>query len=435
MHFNWLRFGISVVVLSVVSSSVGIAENWPQWRGVNHNGISREKNLPTSWGINENVVWKLEMPGPGGATPIVWDNLIFLTSAENEELQLLAITTDGQLKWKKKIGVGNKVARSDEGNFASPSPVTDGQHVWAFVGSGDLVCFDFAGQEIWHINLQDRYGQFKIQFGMSSTPVLDGETLYLQLIHGEGDAKTREAVVVALDKKTGDEIWKKDRPSEAYAENEHSYASPTLYDDGKKKFLLTHGADYIIAHSLADGTEIWRCAGLNPPEKYNSTLRLVSSPVAVPGLIVAPSAKNGPTLGLSPDGSGDITSSKTARLWTRKENTPDVSSPLVHDGVVYLCREMGILLTLDAKTGEQIYMERIHNHRHRASPVYADGKIYCISRDGVVSVIKAGRKFELLAQNKMDEDISASPAIANGKIYIRSFQNLWCIGASPVATK
>lgn len=430
------QIACGVIGFCLLGSSVATAENWPQWRGAHHNGISNEKNIPTEWDKDgKNVVWKVEIPGPGGATPVVWNDEVYVTSASDADLLLLAYTKDGKIKWRDKIGEGNKVARSDEGNFASPSPVTDGKHVWAYVGSGDIVCYDLNGKRQWHFNLQDRYGKFSIQFGMSSTPVLDGDRLYLQLIHGEGDAKTREALVVALNKNTGDEVWKRERPSEAIAENEHSYASPTLYDDGKLKFLISHGADYVVAHSLEDGHELWRSAGLNPKEKYNPTLRLVSSPVAAPGIVVVPSAKNGPVLAIDPHATGDVTESKSARLWTRTENTPDVSSPLVIDGIVYLCRETGIMLTLDAKTGEQIYMERIHNHRHRASPVYADGKIYCIARDGVVTILKAGRKFEVINEINMDEDISASPAISNGRIYIRSFQNLWCIGATQVAGK
>ncbi len=426
----------AVAGVCLLLGSLAHAENWPQWRGAHHNGISGEKGVPADWDAKgHNVLWKLEMPGPGGATPIVWEDHVFVTSAAGEELLLLAIKTDGKPKWKKKIGVGNKVARTDEGNYASPSPVTDGKHVWAFVGSGDFVCYDFDGNEKWHLDIQKLYGQFKIQFGMSSTPILDGDNLYLQLIHGDGEAKTREAKVVALDKTTGKQVWQQDRPSEAHSENEHSYASPTLYDDGKVKFLITHGADYVVAHDLKDGHEIWRSGGINPKEKYNAALRLVTSPVTAPGLVVVPSAKNGPVLGIDPNSKGDVTESTTARLWTRKENTPDVSSPLVVDGIVYLCRETGIMLTLDAKTGEEIYSERIHNHKHRASPVYADGKIYCVARDGVVTILKAGRKFELIKEIKMDEDISASLAISKGRIYIRSFQNLWCIGSQQVAGK
>ncbi|HVW01834.1 MAG TPA: PQQ-binding-like beta-propeller repeat protein [Planctomycetaceae bacterium] len=403
------------------------ADNWPQWRGPKHDGISHEVGIPTTWSKTENVAWRLPLPGPAGSTPVVWQDHIFLTSAEGPDLVLIAANTNGKQLWKQTLGTGDKKARGDEGNLASPSPATDGEHVWAFVGTGDLHCYDFAGKLVWKANIQERYGKFEIQFGMSSTPVLDGDRLYLQLIHGEGNPKTREALVLALDKATGKEVWKQPRPSEAHTENEHSYASPTIYRDDKQAYLLTHGADYTIAHSLEDGHELWRCGG-HHDEKYNPTLRLVASPVAVPGLIIAPSAKNGPVLAISPDAKGDITDSTKYRLWTREHNTPDVSSPLVYDGIVYLCRENGNLLTLDAKTGAEIYEKTTHRDRHRASPVYADGKIYLSSRDGTISVIKTGREFEMLSQNKMEEDISASPAISNGRIYLRTFESLIAIG-------
>ncbi len=151
------------------------------------------------------------------------------------------------------------------------------------MGSGDLACFDFNGNPAWSLNLQKRYGKFRISYGMSSTPVLDGDRLYCQLIHGDGDASTHEAIVVALEKQTGKQVWKQTRISDAIVECEHSYASPMMYDDGKLKFLLSHGADYVVAHRLDDGAEIWRCGGLNPKEHYNPTLRLVASPATVPG--------------------------------------------------------------------------------------------------------------------------------------------------------
>ena len=184
----------------------------------------------------------------------------------------------------------------------------------------------------------------------------------------------------------------------------------------------------MTAHSLKDGTEIFRAGGLNPEGKYNMTLRFVASPVAAEGLVVVPSAKNGPVLGLSVDAKGDITKSAEGHVWRRDDNTPDVPSPLVHDGLVYLCRENGILICLDAKTGEQLYYERTHSQRHRASPVYADGKIYLTARDGMVTVVKAGRKFEVLASNETGEAISASPVISGGRIYLRTYDSLIAIG-------
>lgn len=404
------------------------AENWPSWRGPHMNGLSGETGLPTTWSPTEGVAWKLALPGAAGSTPVIWGDQIFLTSADKNDLILMAVTTAGKEQWRIKLGSGDKAARGDEGNLASPSPSTDGKHVWAFVGTGDLVCCTVAGKEVWRQDLQEKYGKFKIQFGMSSTPILYQGRLYLQLIHGEGDPKTREAKVVCLEADSGKQVWVQERPSEAHSENEHSYASPTLYVDDKQAFLLTHGADYVIAHRLEDGKELWRAGDLHPPGRYDPTLRLVASPVANEGLIIVPSAKGGQVLALKPGGMGDITKSSEFRLWTWGR-TPDVPSPIIDHGLVYLCREDGILICLDAKTGEKYYdNKRTHAHRHRASPVLADGKIYITSRDGVISVVKAGKEFELLSQNKMDEDISASPAISNGRIYLRGFQHLWAIG-------
>jgi outer membrane protein assembly factor BamB len=183
-----------------------------------------------------------------------------------------------------------------------------------------------------------------------------------------------------------------------------------------------------MAHRLEDGAEIWRCGGLNPKEHYNPTLRLVASPATAPGIIVVPSAKNGPVVALRPDGKGDITGSKEVVIWKRPRNTPDVPSPVIHDGLVYLCRENGDVLGLDAKTGEEIYHKQTTWSKYRASPVYADGKLYITSRDGDVTVAKAGKEFEILAKNELGEQIAASPAISNGRIYFRTFEALWAIG-------
>jgi outer membrane protein assembly factor BamB len=406
-----------------VCSGTGRAENWPQWRGPQGNGVSQETGLPLRWSKTENVVWRLPLPGPAGATPIVWENRIFLTSAEESDLVVLCVSTDGQLAWKQRLGGDNRPVRGDEGNLASPSPSTDGRHVWAFMGSGDLGCFTVDGQEVWKFNVADRYGKLDIQFGMTSTPLLDGDRLYLQLLHSGA------SLVIALDKATGREIWKHDRQSDARDECEHSYASPVLYRHNNLELLLTHGCDYVVAHRLTDGGEVWRCGGMNPPGSYNPTLRFVASPVVGPGLVVVPSAKNGPVLALDPAAQGDISQSNESHYWTRESNTPDVPSPLILDGLVYLCREDGTLLCLDAKTGAEYYSKRGHPERYRASPVYADGKIFLTARDGTVSVVKPGRRFELLATNSIQESTTASPVVSGGRLYLRSFDALYAIAA------
>jgi outer membrane protein assembly factor BamB len=396
-------------------------ENWPEWRGPRRDGTSTETGIPAKWSSNENQLWRLPLPGPAAATPVVWGDRIFVSSTENDTLVLLCISTSGKILWKKTVGTGNANARVDEGNFAAPSPSTDGKYVWVFYGSGDLACFDFEGKQIWKTNLQERYGKFSLNFVMASTPLLDGDRLYMQLLHSDA------SLVLALDKMTGREIWKLDRPSDARDESEHSYASPVLYRDGKNEFLLIHGADYITAHRLSDGSEVWRCGGLNPKQSYNPSLRLVASPVVTAGLIVVPSAKNGPVLALRPDSKGDITSLKNQHIWAMERGSTDVPSPLIHDGLVYLLRENGDVFLLDAKTGEMIYQEHTDQGRYRASPVYADGKVYVTGRHGVVTVLKAGREFEILAKNDFKESIAASPVISNGVIYFRTYEALYAI--------
>ena len=397
------------------------AENWHHWRGPNNDGISHETNVPIQWSQTENVKWRLPLPGEAASTPVIWEDKIFLTSAEGNALVLMCISTAGEELWKQTVGHGNRSVRGGEGNSAAPSPVTDGEHVWAFLGTGDLVCYDFDGNQVWHTNLAERYGSFNLYFVMSTTPLVDKDRVYIHLIHSNA------WLVLALDKMTGKEIWKHKRESDATDECEQAYTSPILYRDAEREYLVVHGADYVTAHSLEDGSEIWRCGGLNPVMGYNPSLRFVASPVATEGLIVVPSAKNGPVLGVDPAAKGDITDSKW-QLWKLRQGTPDVPSPVIQDGLVYLCRERGDLICLDAETGEQLYRERTHRHRHRASPVYANGHIYLTSRDGIVNVVKAGRAFEIVASNSLGEVIAASPAVSNGVLYLRSYQALYAIG-------
>lgn len=408
-----------------------MADNWTSWRGPTSNGISTETNLPTEWSKDKNVAWRTPLPGPAGATPVVWNNQIFLTSIEGENLLLMCFGTDGKEQWRQNVGTGNKDARGDEGNSASPSPVTDGKHVWTMMGTGDVACYTLDGTAVWKLNLQERFGKFDIAFGMSATPVLHEGRLFIQLIHGDGKASTQEAIVVCLNAEDGSTIWKKERVTGAENENEHSYASPLLYNFGKTTYLITHGADFTIAYALEDGKELWRLGGLNPHDdpdrKYHPTLRFVASPAAAEGIIIVPTAKNGPLFAIRADASGDLTNSSEALLWMIDKNTPDVPSPLIDSDYIYLCRESGQLMCLNRQTGAEIYHERTHNQRHRASPVLADDHVYLTARDGKITVVKTGPKFEIVSQNDTNEAMSASPVISNGTIYLRTFDALWAI--------
>lgn len=426
-----LRIVCALALLLVVGAR-GQAENWPQWRGERLDGISKERNVPTKWSQAENIAWRLPLPGPAGATPVVWGERIYLTSttgANKEDLSLLCVSTAGKLLWQQTVASGSKDVRNDEGNYASPSPSTDGEHVWAFFGTGDLACFTKDGQPVWKFNVQDRYEKLSLQFGMASTPVLDRGRLYLQLIHGEMRAKEPGiGRIVCLDATSGSEIWTALRPSDGTFENKHSYASPVLYRDSERAFLLTHGNDYIVAHDLNDGRELWRCGDLNPKGNYEPTLRFVASPVAVPGFIVVPTAKNYGVVCLKPGGFGDVTDKPEFTHWRWTNNTPDVPSPLVVGDHVYLCRENGNLICADARTGQQLYMQPTTRDRHRASPLYADGHVYLTARNGTVTVVRAGPTFEMVAKNELGESTSASPVVANGRIYLRTFNALYAIG-------
>lgn len=422
------RIGFLVCLLLVIDSHLTLcADPWPSWRGPAGNGISQEKNVPIEWDAEKNVAWKTALPGPAGATPVVWGDHIFLTSVDDDgHLLLMAFDRSGKELWRREVAQGNKNVRGDEGNSASPSPITDGRHVWSFFANGLLCCFTVEGKEVWKFDVQDRYGKLNIAFGLTSTPLLDQGVLYQQLIHGDRDASTQEARVFALEAATGRELWSVKRPSDAYEENEHSYASAVLYDDGSQKFLLSHGADFVVAHDLKDGHELWRCGELNKKSNYDPTLRFVASPAVAKDLIIVPSAKKGPVLALKANGHGDITKQPEFHWWS-SARTPDVPSPLIVGELVYLCMENGDLAIIKARTGQQLDYQRTHRQRHRSSPVFADGHIYLTARDGKTTVVKATEKVEIVAENDLGEDISASPALADGVFYFRTFKHLWAI--------
>ena len=417
ISFSFLSAALSLLL----TATCCLAENWPQWRGPRYDAVSRESGLPTQWSDTQHVLWKAPLPGIGSATPAVWGDRIFLTSEAGNDLLLLCLGTDGKEQWRCKLGEGK--GRGGENNSASSSPCTDGRLVFALVGSGDFAALDFSGQEVWRFNLQERYGKFSYDFGMHTTPVLYEGRLYLQLIH------PRLQAVVALDAATGKEVWKVDRPSDGRDECRHAYATPCLWVRGGDARLITHGNDYAIAHSLADGKEVWRLGDLNPKDRYDASLRFVASPVAVANLIVIPTAKNGVVVGLSPDASGVLSAGRKGEVWRVARGTPDVPSPVVFEGRVFLCRETGVLTCLDAKTGKEYYSESFHPQTYRASPVIADGKLILTAKDGTFTVVKPGETLVILAKNKLSDHFAASPAISNGRLYLRGFANLYAIGA------
>jgi outer membrane protein assembly factor BamB len=398
------------------------ADDWPAWRGPKRDGVSAERGLPEKWSADSGVLWKIPLPAAAGATPVVAGGSVFVASpsADGSKALLLCIGTDGKPRWERAIAEGVK----DSKNLASASPTTDGKHVWAYCATGDLACFSVGGDPVWKANLQQRYGRFRLGFGMTTTPLVHDGTLYVQLIHSGG------ARVAALDAATGAERWTSDRKSDGVDECEHSYASIQLWSGGGRATLVSHGNDYAVGHDPKDGAELWRLGDLNPKESYNRTLRFVSSPVATESLIVVPTAKNGQVVGLDPAARGKVDRANAGHeRWRLPSGTPDVASPLLYDGLVYLAGTNGQVTCLDAATGKPLYRERSGGNSHYASPVAGDGKVYLAGRDGAVVVLAAGRTFKVLSVNKLGDPLDASPAVSDGRLYLRGSGHLWAVGA------
>jgi outer membrane protein assembly factor BamB len=379
------------------------AENWPQWRGPSLNGLSPEKNLPIRWSTTDNVAWKLPLPAWSGSTPIIWGDRIFLNVADDlkvrdgNNLHLWCVDrTTGAPVWKKPLGSGNHQERKQ--NMSTPSPVTDGTLVWVMTGTGILKAFDFTGAEKWARDIPKDYGRFGLQWGYGSSPLLHGDALYVQVLHG---MRTDDpSYVLRIDKATGKTVWRVERPTKARMESPDSYTTPALVRYGATTEVVVTGGDVVTGYDPATGKELWRADGLNPDNDPN--YRIVASPVVHGDLIIAPTRER-PMLVLKAGGRGDITKSHV--VWSFN-NGPDVPTPVSDGTYLYVINDRGILFCLDAKTGAQVYGgRRVKPGTYSASPTLADGKIYITNEEGVTTVLKAGDKFEVLAANDLAEPI------------------------------
>jgi outer membrane protein assembly factor BamB len=421
-----LHFLTAAFVTSVTASLV--AENWPQWRGPSLDGVSAEKGLPTTWSATENVAWKIPLPAFSGSTPAIWNDLVFLnvaTERSSGHMELWAIDRNKQaVAWKRPLSGGNRIGNKQ--NMSSPSPVTDGRHVWVMTGTGILKAFDVAGKELWTRDIQKDYGKFGIQFGYASSPLLDGSALYLQVLHGMNTDDP--SYVLRIDNMTGKTVWKVERPTDAVVESPDSYTTPALLRLGNRTQIVITGGDVVTGHDAESGKEVWRADVLNPENRSN--YRIISSPVIAGELVIAPSRIN-PLVALRTGGSGDI--SRTHVAWTFHRG-PDVPSPVSDGTYLYLVSETGVVYCLDLKSGKLVYgPRRIPSDFYSSSPVLADGKIYVTGEStGVTTVFRAGPKFEILASNTFNDPCSpyclASLAVSQGQLFIKTDAHLWVVG-------
>ena len=333
------------------------AENWGQWRGPNFNGSTTEKNVPASFSRTENVLWTAPMPGPSGATPVVWGDHVFVSSTDDAAKTCVAIAIDrktGKELWRVKIADG--AGRDRMSTFSNSSPVTDGKRVWFFYGSGDLVCFDMAGKEIWRRNIEKDYGQFCFQWTFSSSPLLYDGRLYLQVLQRDVPVNGRgkqdgpnDSYLLALDPVTGKELWRVIRPSDANAESKESFSTPVPYTHNGRTELLITGGDCISGADPKTGKELWRWGTWNPTRIGH--WRLVPSPTAGAGIALACGPKDSPVYAVKLGGKGSLANTdlawqsfvqstedaaKAARSLDNREISSDVPTPLFYEGKFYV---------------------------------------------------------------------------------------------------
>lgn len=397
------------------------AGDWPAWRGPSGNGVSTETGLPLRWSPTQNVAWTLALPGSSAATPIVWGERIFLNVADGESLELWFVRRDtGKVAWKRPLGAGNVKMRKHD--MSSPSPVVDESGVYVVTGTGVVKGVSLDGRELWARDLQEDYGPFGLNWGYASSPLLFGDSLYVQVLHGMNtDAPS---YLLRIDKTSGRTRWRVLRPTSAIRESPDAYTTPALVRRGEQAEIVVTGGDCATGHDPATGSELWRADGLNPGREPD--YRIVASPVVMGELVYTPTRVR-PLLALRAGGRGDVT--RTHRVWSFDDG-PDVPTPVTDGTYFYVVNDKGLAWCLDAQTGAVRYgPQRLKPGAYSASPVLADGRIYVTNEDGLTSVFKAGPTFEMLAENPLDDYTLASPAISDGQIFLRTAGRLWAIGA------
>ena len=439
--FNLLCRCSSFVILF---AGYAAADNWPHWRGDHGNGVSETASPPTEWSDTKNVKWKVAIPGKGSGSPVIWENKVFVVSGipagdggdqpqqpasprrrrgrsrrGGAPLQTLEFTVfcfdreTGNKLWEK-VAVEAKPHQSTHSTntFASASPCTDGEHVYAHFGSRGLYCYTMDGKLVWKRDdfekMQTRNG-----FGEGSSPTIVGDKVIVPWDH-EGQSS-----LYALDKATGDTIWEEDRDEPT------CWATPLIVQVGDKKQVIMNGQTNARAYDLESGKELWRCGG--------QTERPVASAVSADGVVFIGSGHRGSFLAaFRPTGSGDISATDNV-LWTIEKDTPDIASPLLSSGRLYYHKgKSGMISCVDAATGSHHYKAtRVSGLGNiYASPIAAGGHVYLTDREGVTVVIKDSNTFEIVATNSVGETVDATPAPVDNEMFIRGERHLFCIAGS-----
>jgi len=416
-----------------------VTRNWPQWRGPLASGVAPNSNPPLDWSETKNVKWKIAVPGAGSATPVVWGDRIFVLSAvpagtapkpaddaaaggqgarrgnimptQPQQFTVFAIhRKDGKVLWQKVVREQiPHESTHPTGTWASGSAITDGTNVYAYFGSFGLYCLDMNGRLLWEKDLGDM--TIKNGFGEGSSPVLAGDRILVNWDH-EGDS-----FIVALDKKTGKELWRTPR------EEKTAWATPLVVEGGGKTQVVTSATGKVRSYDVENGKLLWETKGMTP--------NTIPSPVAGDGMLYVMSGFRGNALlaiKLSA-ATGDISESP-AIVWKYDRDTPYVPSPLLYGGELYMLKSNnGFLTAFDAKSGEKLYgperLDAVPNVY--ASPVGAAGRIYIVGREGGAAAVARGKEFKVLATSTLDDGFDASPAIVDNELYLRGRKFLYRI--------
>lgn len=383
--------------------------NWPGFRG-DGSSQSAARDLPLEWSDDANLAWQRDLTGYGQSSPVAWGGAVFVTSVVGEKKERLVVASyeikTGQPRWEKQFDATQQIADSDYVSKAAPTPLVDADRLYAFFESGDLVAFDHDGQELWRRKLTAELGEFKGNHGVGSSLAATDEAIFVLVDH-DGPS-----YLLAIDKKTGRDRWKNDRPPLV------SWTSPIVTLDGPQTELIVSSNGAVESYSAADGKLRWRLSGL----KGNT----VPSATVSKSLVLVGSSDVGNNLAVKRDGTGDLKDDKIA--WRSKEASATFSSPLVHDGRVYLVNRAGVAFCLNLESGETLWSQRIGGSCW-ASPLGAGDRVYLFGKDGLTTVVRAGAEFEKLAENKLTVDgkvygVAALP----GAFILRNGKKLICVG-------
>ncbi len=382
---------------------------WPQWRGPSGQGVVEGDAYPDTWSDMENVRWKVEVPGRGHSSPVVWKDRIFLTTAYDgaRRVVLCFRRRDGKLLWEAAAPQPEPVERLYRKNsYATATPVTDGERVYALFGNGGLLAIDFNGKQVWHYS----FGATSNYHGPGGSPLL-----YKDRVIFYQDQRT-DSFVAAIHAKTGRLLWRTPRQERV------GWGTPIAIRAGGRDEIIVSGQFAVRAYDPDTGHELWTARG--------NTVEVTPTPAVGHGLVFCSSGRAGPTLAIRPGGSGDVT--ETHIVWQTPRGSPFIPSPLVYGDYLYLVNDMTSIATcLEAKRGETLWQGRLGEARREgfsASPIAMNGKVFFTNDDGETFVVATGPEFNLLRVNRLGEQTLATPALVEGKWYFRTASHLMAIG-------